>query len=154
MYLTNIQPLSSVIGSLPLINPLPKSKIRGSLPLTNPKPEQQGIYQWQISNDQRQGSYICWIHHSSHGSYDIIILWGHHTSIGQPVYYNENNLYLCYVPLCRFIELGWSKIEFMELAIVLHMIDEFKFQREIHCDINARKKSLYLYNNTTRWIHY
>ena len=38
VYTTNIQPLSSVIGSLLLINP---------------EPEGLGVYQWQTSSDLR-----------------------------------------------------------------------------------------------------
>ena len=47
------------------------SEARGSLPLINPKPEGRGVYQWQTSDDQGQGEYICQIHYSSSGSYDI-----------------------------------------------------------------------------------
>ena len=47
VYTTNIQPLSSVIGSLPLINPSPFGL---------------GVYQWQASSDLGLRSYICCIH--------------------------------------------------------------------------------------------
>ena len=47
VYTTNIRPSSSVIGSLPLINPSAFSL---------------GVYQWQTSSDLGLGSYICCIH--------------------------------------------------------------------------------------------
>ena len=47
VYSTNIQLSSSVIGSLPLINPSPFGL---------------GVYQWQTSSDFGLGSYICGIH--------------------------------------------------------------------------------------------
>ena len=37
------------------------TRVRGSLPLINPKPEGRGVYQWQTSDDRRQGSYVCCI---------------------------------------------------------------------------------------------
>ena len=56
MYTTNIRP---------------KSEVRGSLLLINLEPEGRGVYQWQTSNDQGQGSYVCCIHRNGRGSYDI-----------------------------------------------------------------------------------
>ena len=51
----------------------------GSLPLINPKPEERGVYQWQTSDDQGQGEYICQMHYSSHGSYIYIYIIWHKT---------------------------------------------------------------------------
>ena len=41
------------------------------MPLINPEPKGRGVYQWQTSDDRGQGEYICRIHCSSRGSYDI-----------------------------------------------------------------------------------
>ena len=41
---------------------------------------------------------------------------------------------------------------FIKLTMVSHAINEFEFQQVILTSQFNRKKSLYLYNNTTRWI--
>ena len=124
MYLTNIQH---------------KSKVRGSLPLINYEPKEQGVYQWQTSNDLGQGLYICQIHCSSHGSYDTYILWICHTSMLHGLSTMKTN----YIYVLYFVVdwSSWTDIEFI-VTMVSHVIDEFKFQQVIYCNINIKKKSL------------
>ena len=52
-----------------------ESEVRGSMLLINPKPKGRGVYQWQTSDDQGQGSYVCCIHRNVHMiHYDEVIL--------------------------------------------------------------------------------
>ena len=126
----------------------PKSKVRGSLPLINPKPEEQGVYQWQTSNNWGQGLYICGIHHISRGSYDI---YYRDVTLGRRAGYVTMKTTYNYV-LYLFVDSSTCFTPALgdpEITIVSHMINEFKFQQAMH----EKKKSLYLYNSTNRWIH-
>ena len=118
MYSTNILPKSSIIGSLPLINPLPFGL---------------GVYQWETSSDFRLGSYICGIHCTSRGSYDIyygdVTLGCREDNVAVKTTYN-NVLYL-------FIDSSFAPaLADLKEIMVSHMIDEFKRY--------MKRKSLYL----------
>ena len=109
----------------------PESEVRGSLPLINPEPKGQGVYQWQTSDDWGWGSYICGIHCNSRGSYDIyygdVTLGCRADNVTIKTTY-KNVLYL-------FIDLSISfapALADLKETMVLHVIDEFKFQQAIH----------------------
>ena len=116
MYFTNIQPESSVIGSLPLINPSPFGL---------------GVYQWQTSSDFRLGSYICGIHYTSCGSYDIyygdVTLGCREDNVTIKTTYN-NVLYLFINSSTLFA----PALADLKETLMSHVINEFKFQLAIH----------------------
>ena len=91
-----------------------------------PKPEGQGVYQWQISNDWGQGLYICGIHCTSCGSYDIY--YGDIT-LGCRVDNITNKNSVLYL----FIDTLFAPaLADLKETMVSHVIDEFKFQQAIH----------------------
>ena len=116
MYSTNIQP---------------ESEVRGSLPLINPKPEGRGVYQWQTSDDWGQESYICGIHCTSRGSYDIyygdVTLGCRADYVTIKTTYN-NVLYLFINSSTLFA----PALADLKETLMSHVIDEFKFQQAIH----------------------
>ena len=91
--------------------------------------------------------YICGIHHTSHGLYDIY--YGDVT-LGCTVGYLTMKTTYNYVLYLFVNSLAWNEVKFqsIEVTIASHMINKLKFKQAIH----ERKKSLYLYNNTTRCI--
>ena len=99
----------------PVTNIWAECKVRGRLPLINPEPKGKELIrvnQWQTSNNWGRGSYICQIHYSSYGSYDILY-YGDIILLWFMVYLQQNNLYLCFVLLYWLIKLGRSKIEYI-----------------------------------------
>ena len=77
-----------------------ESKVRGSFLLINLEPKGRGVYQWQTSDDQGQGKYICRIHYRAHGScYRDVIL----ALCSYAILYNKNCNYVYTVSLCQVI---------------------------------------------------
>ena len=116
MYSTNIRPSSSVIGSLPLINPSPFGL---------------GVYQWQTSSDFGLGSYICGIHCTIHGSYNIyygdVTLGCREDNVTMKTTYNDV-LYL-FIDSSTLFALALADLK---ETMVRHVINDFKFQQAIH----------------------
>ena len=93
VYSTNLWPLSSVIGSLPMINPSPFGF---------------RVYQWQTPSDLGFQPYICRIHlHTSSGNYvhisvanfscpQILVIYLSNTPISRSLYITY--MYIIYKP--------------------------------------------------------
>ena len=109
----------------------PESEVRGSLPLINPEPEGRGVYQWQTSSDFGLGSYICGIHCTSRGSYNIyygdVILGCREDNVTMKTTYN-NILYLFIDSSTLFA----PALADLKDTMVSHVINEFKFQQAMH----------------------
>ena len=116
MYSTNIRPSSSVIGSLPLINSSPFGL---------------GVYQWQTSSDFGLGLYICGIHCTSRGSYNIyyedVTLGCREVNVTMKTT-NNNVLYLFIDSSTLFA----PAVAGLKETTVSHVSNEFKFQQAIH----------------------
>ena len=126
MYSTKIRPKSEVRRSLPL------GFISGKPPMT----EDEGHI------------FMKFVHHGSHTSYDK---HNGNITVGYGVGYVTMKTTYNYV-LYFFVDLlsrNKPKYQSIKVTIVSYVIDEFIFQQAIH----KRKKSLCLYNNTTRWTH-
>ena len=119
-----------------------KSKVRGSLPLINYEPKEQGFISDKLPMTKDKGCKFV--------KYTVVamviwyILWVCHTSMLHGLSTMKTNyIYVLYF----FVDSSsWTDIEFIEVTMVLNVIDDFKFQQVIHCNININKNLCFSYS--------